>query len=265
MTVDFRDEIYPQIVAFLEDTADFVGVSNAQSEIVYLNPAARKRLGVSDIEGMTTADIFPPEAFAQYTEVIRPQLLRTHEWSGKVLVNSTGGAPVRMYLSTVARVTSGGRVNGNVVYAHELDDDDVLIRADVPALDARTGVVERSEFDICMANVLRSAATDTSTSALVAVSIDLRETITAYGAEAGEELMRTAARRVAQLARTTDVLGLVDNTTLGLLLRGLRNPSEARRFAAERVRVARRDAHRHHCRSNARNCPLRLRDRRARR
>src|SRR5690242_9566216 len=108
MDPEFADEVVTNLTTFADGTTDFVGVSDAWSRIVYLNPAACKRLGVSDFQGMTTADIFPPEAFAQYYDVIRPQLLRTGAWSGEVLVNAAAGTPIPMYVSTVATIGPGG-------------------------------------------------------------------------------------------------------------------------------------------------------------
>ena len=77
MDPGFGAEISARLLAFAEQTADFVGVADPWGRILYLNPAARKRLGVADITGLTVADVFPAEAFVQYHEDIRPQLLRT--------------------------------------------------------------------------------------------------------------------------------------------------------------------------------------------
>src|SRR6185437_3571387 len=55
-------------------------------------------------------------------------------------------------------------------------------------------------------------------------------TIVTYGHDVGEDLMRAAARRMLRIARTTDVVGRIDDATLGVLIRGLRSGSEARRL-----------------------------------
>jgi EAL domain-containing protein (putative c-di-GMP-specific phosphodiesterase class I)/GGDEF domain-containing protein len=228
---EFDDEIARYVMAFLEQTADFVGVSGSLSEILYLNPAARKRLGIEDLTGKTTADLFPPEAFAQYYEVVRPRLLQTGEWSGEVLVNTAGGSPERMYVSTIAEMAPGGLVNANVVYAHDLPDSESVAPNMVPALDARAGVLDRETFEGYVDAVVSTASRDYDTCALVVVAVDVTTTATAYGADIVGELMRVVSTRIARVARTIDVLGQVGVGTIGVLLRGLRSASEARRVA----------------------------------
>ena len=119
MDPGFGAEISGRLLAFAERTADFVGVADPWGRILYLNPAARKRLGVADITDLTVADVFPPEAFAQYHEEVRPQLLRTGAWSGEVPVIVAGSDAVPMYMSTTADIGPGGEINTTVVYAHE--------------------------------------------------------------------------------------------------------------------------------------------------
>jgi PAS domain-containing protein len=119
------DEILAQFGAFCEHTTDFVGVSDPWGRILYLNPAAKKRLGVDDVTGLTLADLFPLETFSFYYDVVRPELLRTGSWSGEVLVNAAGAGAIPMYVSTTATLGPGGETNGGGMYAHELPKVDV--------------------------------------------------------------------------------------------------------------------------------------------
>ena len=65
MDPGMRAEIAAQLLDFAEQTTDFVGVTDPWGRILYLNPAARKRLGVADdATDLTTGDVFPLEAFA---------------------------------------------------------------------------------------------------------------------------------------------------------------------------------------------------------
>lgn len=231
LSPEFRDDLVPHLVTFLETTADFVGVSGSESELLYLNPAARKRLGISDIDGLTTADLFPPEAFAQYYEVIRPQLLRTGEWSGEVLVNTGEGVPVLMHLSTVADVAPGGLINANVVYAHDLRDDAAGAASHGFALDASSSVLDAAQFQAALDDAVRNAAFEIGASALIAVHVDLEAALTAFGEPVAAEILRVVAGRMARIARTSDVVGHIDASSVGLIVHGLRTNTEARRIA----------------------------------
>ena len=80
-----------QLLEFVERTADLVGVVDEQSRVLYLNEAARKRLGMGDADGLTTADLFPPQTFTRYYDEVRPALLRLGTWRGELAVLTGSG------------------------------------------------------------------------------------------------------------------------------------------------------------------------------
>ena len=90
MDPDLDPEVATQLLLFAGQTTDFVGVADGGGRVLYVNPAARKVLGVADATNVTLADLFPMEEFAFYYEVVRPQLLRTGAWNGTVRVNVAG-------------------------------------------------------------------------------------------------------------------------------------------------------------------------------
>src|SRR5262249_11806560 len=92
------------LIAFADQTSDLIGVVDEESRFVYLNHAARKHLGVGDWSGLTTADVFPPQTFAQYYGEIRPALLRDGAWDGELALISGSGETQWMAMSLVARV-----------------------------------------------------------------------------------------------------------------------------------------------------------------
>jgi EAL domain-containing protein (putative c-di-GMP-specific phosphodiesterase class I) len=114
-------DVIDLLVAFVEGTSDLVGVVDEQSRVIYLNNAARKRLGVGDAAGLTSADMFPPEVFARYYDEIRPALLRAGSWSGDLAVLTESGEAVPMTMTIVASVGPGGEVNALVTHGREID------------------------------------------------------------------------------------------------------------------------------------------------
>ena len=85
-----ESEVLALLLTYFEQTADFVGVSDPWGRVLYLNPAAEKRLGVVEFSDLNLADLFPAETFAVYYDVVRPALLRSGTWSGEILVNVAG-------------------------------------------------------------------------------------------------------------------------------------------------------------------------------
>ena len=111
-----------QLLAFVERTSDLVGVVDDESRVVYLNDAARKRLGVGDSTGLTTADMFGPEAFTRYYHEVRPALLRHESWSGELAVLNGSGQAIPMMMTVVADLGPGGEVKTLVAFGRDFGD-----------------------------------------------------------------------------------------------------------------------------------------------
>ena len=225
-------EISAQLRLFAEQTHDFVGVADPWGRILYLNPAARKRLGVADASELSLTDVFPVEEFAIYYEVARPQLLRTGSWSGQIRVNVAGEGAVPMYVSTTATLGPGGEINGLVVHAREVPGSHPVGETGELEIDDATGLLARSAFEHQVRLALAVAERDGDHCALVLVDIvGMRDTIEMFGEVAAVKVLHALAGRVSRLARTIDAVGRVGEQRLGLLLRSVRSPSEALRIA----------------------------------
>ena len=110
-----------RLLAFVAGTSDLVGVVDEQGRVIYLNDAARKHLGIGDANGLTTAELFPPEVFDRYYEEVRPALLRAGTWHGELAVLTESGAALPMAMTVVASVGPGGEVNGLVTYGRVIE------------------------------------------------------------------------------------------------------------------------------------------------
>jgi len=231
--VDRGAEVMAQLLAFVEQTGDFVGVSDPWGRILYLNPAAQKRLGVvADATELTIADLFPLESFRFYYDVVRPQLLRTGDWSGEVLVNAAGSDPIPMFVSTTATLGPGGETNGGVVYAHELSQIDLDSISGDAEVDEVTGLLSRPAFDDRLGFALAAADHGGEVCALVLAEITgWNDMIETHDVLTATTVMRALARRIGRLARTIDIVGRVDEHRLGLVLRSVGSHGEALRIA----------------------------------
>src|SRR4051812_2496408 len=106
-----RADLAAQLLAYMERTADLVGVVDEQSRVVFVNEAARKRLGIGDASELTTADIFPVRAFVLYYDEIRPAILLHGTWSGQVPLRTSAGDEVAVELTVVGDVGPGGEID----------------------------------------------------------------------------------------------------------------------------------------------------------
>ncbi len=134
-----------RLLEYVDRTTDLVGVVDDHSRVVYLNEAARKRLGVAVDAQLTTADLFPPDAFARYYDEIRPALLRTSTWSGELPVFTASGDAIPMSLCLVGGVGPGGEIAWLVTHGRELS------RADGPAATSMPTAVDTLAHEIAVA------------------------------------------------------------------------------------------------------------------
>jgi diguanylate cyclase (GGDEF)-like protein len=225
-------EIAAQLLLFAEQTADFVGVADPWGHVIYLNPAARKRLGVADATDLTLADVFPLDEFAFYYDVARPQLLRTGAWSGEVRVTVAGEGAVKMYVSTTAKIGPGGEIDGLVVHAREVPGSFPVVVTNEAEVDEATGLLTRAAFEDRVHGSLTAVHRYGETRALVLVDVlGMTDAIATLGQPAAATIMRALAGRLTRLARTIDVAGRVGEDQLGLLLGAVRSHAEGLRIA----------------------------------
>ena len=121
MDEPFDAEVIDRLLAYVAGTSDLVGVVDEQSRVLYLNDAARKRLGLGDATGLTSADLFPPEVFGRYYDDIRPALLRSGTWHGELAVRTHSGEVLPVIMTIVASVGPGGEVGGLVTHGRVID------------------------------------------------------------------------------------------------------------------------------------------------
>ena len=225
-------EVLAHLLTFVAQTTDFVGVSDPWGRVLYLNPAAQKRLGVVETDDLTLADIFPPEAFGLYYDEVRPALLRTGAWSGEVPVNVAGGDAVPMYVSTVAKIGPGGETNGSVVFARDVAPSastDVVGRTDTKGANE---LLDRATFEDRARFGLAATGKSGAGCALVLLNVTgssgRGESFSEFNAS---HVMRALGGRIIRLARAIDVVGRIDDHQLGLFLNGVRSRTEALRIA----------------------------------
>jgi EAL domain-containing protein (putative c-di-GMP-specific phosphodiesterase class I)/GGDEF domain-containing protein len=225
-------EVIDALLAFVEQTTDFVGVSDPWGRILYLNPAAQKRLGIIGDTNVTLADLFPAESFAFYYEIVRPELVRHGAWSGEVLVNAAGADAVPMYVSTTAKLGPGGETKGGVVLAHELSRADLAVGVQESEIDSATGLLNRRGFVQRMQVALTASDGSGQACALVLAHVDeVSGSYELQSASTAAIVRRALAGRLTRLARTIDLVGCVDSAELGVFLRGIRSHAEIMRIA----------------------------------
>jgi diguanylate cyclase (GGDEF)-like protein len=231
-------DVTGQLVEFAERTSDLVGIVDEQSRVLYLNEAARKRLGMGDTTELTTGDLFPPEAFARYYDEIRPALLRVGTWHGELPVITGSGDAVAMAMTVVARVGPGGEVDGLVTYGREIPTLSVADRTSSWAHDELTGLPGRAILDDRMRIALAHAARDDRRVAVILADVDgMKDINDSFGHGVGDDVLRRLARTMSRGLRTSDTVARFGGDEFVVLVDGLEETETAWQVAA-RLREA---------------------------
>jgi EAL domain-containing protein (putative c-di-GMP-specific phosphodiesterase class I)/GGDEF domain-containing protein len=193
-------EVILRLLDFVERTSDLVGIFDADGRVVYMNQAAQKRLGYSDIAGLTAADVFDPGVFERYYDDVRPQLLRTGKWSGDASIRTQAGESVPIWFELIADVAPGGEITGMVGRGRPREVTD-------PARE----VVERQVG--CVQVRVRG----------------LRNVVATHGDFVADGLMRAAARRLTLAVRASDVVVRVGDDAFVIVLEHVRDIAEVLR------------------------------------
>ena len=114
-----------RLASLIEQSEDFIGLANRQSQVVFLNQGARKMVGITpeEISSTRIVDYFMPADQKTFETVVMPTLLREEQWEGELTFRHfrTGEEipvlynifPVR---DTMGNITKYGTVTKNITY-----------------------------------------------------------------------------------------------------------------------------------------------------
>nr|WP_321162500.1 PAS domain S-box protein [Nostoc sp. KVJ3] len=80
------EEEQQKFVALIENSSDFIGISSMEGQVIYVNPAGLKMLGLSSLEAakaQSVADFHSLEAFVEFQQQIMPLMLQHGFWQGE--------------------------------------------------------------------------------------------------------------------------------------------------------------------------------------
>ncbi len=99
--------------ALADSTSDFVGMVDAQHEVVYMNPAGRRLTGQPE-RGPTSsmADIHPPEYGQRILSEVLPAALARGSWTGEGWILNGSGQSIPVSQVVVALYGPGGEHTG---------------------------------------------------------------------------------------------------------------------------------------------------------
>ncbi|MCI0537538.1 MAG: ATP-binding protein [Verrucomicrobiales bacterium] len=102
-----------RLASVLEGTSDLVGFATPRGQILYINPAGRKLLGLRPDEEVTRLEIrefHPPAANDVLLQTALPTAIRDGTWSGETVLRRHGGGEIPVSQVLLAHKDAGGTV-----------------------------------------------------------------------------------------------------------------------------------------------------------
>ena len=99
-----------RLTSILEATPDFVGMATPQGQVTWLNPAAKKMIGITDIHDFTVVKSHPQWALDIIQNQGIPTAIETGSWLGETAVLHQDGSEIPVSQLIVAHKSADGQV-----------------------------------------------------------------------------------------------------------------------------------------------------------
>ncbi|RMQ47086.1 Histidine kinase [Pseudomonas cichorii] len=212
----------------LESIGDGVITTDVAGAIVYMNPAAEglTHWGNSQAIGLPLAALFNllDENDRKDSSTLMEQILGGQLKSGGVnckLIQRLDGTTVLVAL-VGSPIYSEGEVSGAVLVLHDMTQERQYIAnlSWQAAHDALTGLVNRSEFEYRLEQILSHSEPESESHCLMFLDVDQFKLVNdTNGHAAGDELLRHLCRMLPQGIREGDTLARLGGDEFGILLR----------------------------------------------
>jgi diguanylate cyclase (GGDEF)-like protein/PAS domain S-box-containing protein len=226
------ESVASRLLAFIEQTTDLIGVADDSGNVVYVNDATRRRLGLSAGEpiGLTTADLFGESAFERYFEEVRPAILQSGVWSGVIPVRTASGDTIDAWMTVVGDVLPGGDVGWLVTSGRDVtewlrDRDNLDWRA---THDELTGVNRRVVLADRLERALARARRLGGWVGVLFIDVDdLKAVNDTRGHQTGDRVLVELARRIKDVTREVDTVVRVGGDEFVVVIDGVTDRHDA--------------------------------------
>jgi len=248
-TVEVRARRYE---AICEATTDFVGITDVAGNFFYLNPAARRMLGIGadeDVTVLASGAFFDPEHYARISDAILESLISTGSWSGELLLRSRDGRSIPVSQVTTVHLEP----DGTPAFFSSISRDISAMKEIEATLehqathDRLTNIPNHALFVEFVAHALARSERNGFATAVAFIDLDRFKSINdTFGHIGGDEVLMEVAHRLRTHLRPGDTVGRFGGDEFTVLIEDLPAAEAAARaqeivdriLAALRVPVA---------------------------
>jgi diguanylate cyclase (GGDEF)-like protein/PAS domain S-box-containing protein len=201
-----------RLAGIVEATSDLVGIGELETgKLVYLNRAARERFGYVDRDITRTdfADLYHPDTWGVLDQLVLPALRRGEAWSGELAMIAADGSTIQVWQTISATADSDGRITEVASVGRDVTERRRLEEAlaHQATHDGLTDLPNRALLLDHAGLALARARRDGHLVSLLFLDLDrFKQVNHTHGHDAGDELLRQVARRIAGMLRPADTV-----------------------------------------------------------
>ncbi len=215
--------------SLFEHAIDSIFIIDMESRcILDVNQVAADRLGYTrdELLAMTIDAIYPREEMERTQEIVAQLLLTGHLTFERTHVRKDGSSML-VEVSSIILEQDGRQVYQSI--ARDITQRKIteLELQRLAKYDSLTGVANRHLFVDRISHAIELARRNHSSLAVLFLDLDGFKAVNdAFGHEQGDELLQIIARRIQDSVRKSDTVARLGGDEFGILLEGVREPSE---------------------------------------
>ncbi len=214
-----------RLITILEATSDVVVIADPADSIIYLNPGARKLLGLTGEPNIR--NLHPGDQW----NFIRKELLshRRGIWQGDILLQAEDGTQIPVSLVVIAHRASGGEVEYYSLLARDIRERKAYERQiqHLANYDSLTDLPNRSLLADRVTQAINHCHWTSRSLALMIIDIDRFKLVNdGYGQEVGDALLKQFGGKLRGAVRSRDTVARISGNCFAVLATELTGPED---------------------------------------
>jgi len=230
--IRIAEEERARLVQILEATSDYVGMSDPDGKIIYLNAAGRKLTGLPESGGIDKqiGEIHPQWARELIEREGRPTAARAGVWHGETAILGAEGAEIPVSQVIIAHHGRDGEIRFFSAISRDIRERkayEARLRYLVN-YDALTGLPNRTLLGDRTVQAITHARRSGRPAALLVLNLDRFKLVNeSYSHGTGDALLKMVADRLRGVVREGDTVARLGADTFAVLAADLARPDDA--------------------------------------